>query len=255
MWRQFGRMSLIVVACWQGSAQQPAASRASFDVASIRLSDPNPVGDGVQFSHGNFRAVSCPLMFVIEQVYNLRDFQIAGGPQWISDWKTGRYDIYAKTEAPSDDQRLRLMAQELLGDRFKLRVHREKREVRVYVLTVARKGLKVQRASSGNRPAGSGGVEFAREGLLRGENVKMSALLQGLARFVDRPILDETNFAEPFDFRLEWALDEEHGATVAHNEGASLFTAVEEQLGLTLLPRKRPVDVLIIDHVERPSEN
>jgi uncharacterized protein (TIGR03435 family) len=161
-------MSLIVVACWQGSAQQPAASRASFDVASIRPSNPDELGGRVQFSHGSFRVANCQLMFVIEQVYNLRDFQIAGGPQWISDWKTGRYDIYAKTEAAADDRRLRLMAQELLGDRFKLRVHREKREIRVYILVAARNGLKLQPAKSDNRPAGNGWIESVREGLLRG---------------------------------------------------------------------------------------
>ena len=165
-------------------------------------------------------------------------------PKWISAWDY-RYDIQAKAVAPTTSAQLRLMAQAMLADRFQLKVHREMREVPVYFLVAGKKGLKLDVVKAGGR----GGIESVAEGIIRGR-ATTSDLILVLSRGLDRPILDKTGFTEQFDFRLEWASNPQPEDT-----RASLFVAIQEQLGLKLDPQKAPVEVLVIDHVEKPSAN
>lgn len=168
-------------------------------------------------------------------------FQIAG-PDWLS---SDRFDIVAKMPVNASDDQLALMLQKLLADRFQVVFHREPRTVAAYALVVAKGGpkLKAVDAQPGGilTSSGSGGSSLSG---------KMGvALLAGLlSNMVDRPVVDLTEIKGVYDVDQEWS-DRTDGPP-------SLFTALEEKLGLHLSNRKTPVDVYIIDHVERaPSEN
>lgn len=232
-------------------AQSPPAARPVFDVASVRPSDPNERGDWVHFPPGRLEVRNAPLIFVIQQIYGVRDFQIVGAPKWIVDRNTARFDINAKAEGVTDEGHLRLMAQNLLEDRFRLKLHRETRDLPVYLLTQAKNGVRVKVAPDDGSPRGSGAIEFVVPGQLQGENVAMDQLAKVLSRYADRPVLNKTNYTEAFTFNLEWAPDDSQPDDVR----PSLLAAVQKQMGLKLDPRKAPIDVLVIDRIERPSEN
>src|SRR5262249_2380696 len=117
--------------------------KPTFEVASIRPSDPNAFGGYTRFfSGGQLDIRKTQMIFMIQQLYGLRDFQIVGAPKWITDWSSSRFNIEAKAEHVTDDAQLRLMGQALLEDRFKLKMHHEMRELSVYFLTVSKGGTK-----------------------------------------------------------------------------------------------------------------
>jgi uncharacterized protein (TIGR03435 family) len=241
-------MVLIALAAF---AQAPAP-RPAFDVASIRPSDPNQKGGWVRFPPGRLEVSNAQLIFVIQQLYGVRDFQIVGAPKWVVDWNTARFDINAKAEGVTDTAQLRLMAQNLIEDRFQLKLHRETRDLPVYLLIQAKSGVKVKvTPDNGRPPRGSGGIASMDRGWIQGENISMKSFTEELSRHTDRPVLDKTNYTEAFNFKLEWAPDDANPDDVR----PSLLAAVQEQLGLKLDPQKAPVEVLVIDRVERPSAN
>jgi uncharacterized protein (TIGR03435 family) len=152
------------------------------------------------------------------------------------------------------------MAQALLAERFQLKVHRDTREMPVYVLTVGKNGRKMQTLPNDGRPLTHGAIERVSPGVIRGDNVIMAALIRNLSKNVDRPILDKTEIAEPFDLHLEWAPDNAAAKPTKTEQPPddsrpSIFAAIQEQLGLKLTAQKAPVEVLVIDHVEKPSAN
>ena len=194
--------------------------------------------------------------------------QILDGPAWID---SDPYDIAAKAvgNAPMD-QMFGPMLQVLLEDRFKLKIHHDFREAPVYVLTVAKSGLKMTRTPEGsctpldlNHPPSPpapgqpppnlcGPDRMGRNGpneTMGGHGMTIAELAGILSKNVDRPIVDRTELTGRFGFHLEFARN------MADDTGTSIFTAVQEQLGLKLVPAKGPVEVLVIDHVEKPSEN
>lgn len=194
--------------------------------------------------------------------------QTSGGPGWID---SDLYDIIAKAEGePPLDQMAGPMLQALLEDRFKLKMHRETREVPVYVLTPGKNGVKpgaLKEAASCvpidlNHPEPAPDQPmpnfcdrqvFSSDGpnrIVDSYGRSMESLAGGLlSNNLDRPVIDKTGITGRFDFRLEFARN------MADNTGTSIFTALQEQLGLKLTPDKGPVEVLVIDHVEKPSDN
>ena len=214
-----------------------------------------------------------------------------GGPNWID---SDTFDITAKAKVAREEGAKRItmpelfaMLQPLLEDRFKLKVHRETRELPEYELVVAKGGLKMERAkctpgqppSQENRPPGGDALVVGCGSLLGGVNglnrtlngtgTEMPGLLMFLANLTGREVIDQTGLAGRFDFHLEWTPDE---ATVAPSDpgrpddsakpglsvnpgGPSIFSALQEQLGLKLEATKDPVEVVVIDHVERPAGN
>lgn len=258
------------------------AQPAAFEVASVKPAKPGDTGGGVRFLPGGvFRGVNVPLNFLILNIYGLRDFyQLVGDPQAmavIADGANARYEIEAHADPSATEAQMREMVKALLADRFRLKVHNETRDLPVYALIPAKGGIKVKPAAgSGNSRFPGGAFVSMDRGWIQGNAVKMDTLLQVLTRNTDRPVIDKTGFADPFDFRLTWTPDT--GApTDATGDGLcpasfaqgqqklglqpetwncpSIFTAVQDQLGLKLDPQKAPVDVLVIDHVERPSAN
>ena len=210
-------------------AQAPA-----FEVASVRPSDADAGTGGVKPGPEGVTARGASLFLLIAVAYNLQDDQIAG-PSWLRDV---RYDVVAKASGPVRDQEaLRQMLQTLLADRFKLVVHREQRPRQGFALLVAARGPKLQQA------AGTRGGTTSAPGRLVFTAVTMPALARRLSQIVGEPVVDATAVTGAYDFTLDW----QDGDAV----GPSLFTAVEEQLGLRLESRTLAIDTLVIDRVER----
>src|SRR6202521_827104 len=203
MMRPIARNALFVLLA--GAAFAQTAARPTFDVASIKPSDPNALGGYARFQPGGrFQVNNAQLIFVIQQIYGVRDFQIVGAPKWITDWNTARFDIEAKAESAASEDQLRLMAQHLLEDRFQLKLHRETREMPVYLLTPGKGGLKVAVTPDNGRPRGSGAIAFQDRGWIQGQNVSMEYFAKTLSQFTDHPVLDGTNYTEAFTFKLQW---------------------------------------------------
>jgi uncharacterized protein (TIGR03435 family) len=232
------------------------------------------------------------LRLLIRTAYGVQSFQISGGPDWIN---TDGYDIEARVEGNPSKRQLLLMLQSLLEDRFKLKVHRETRELPVYALTVAKSGLKLQPPKEESCitedpnapepseppkpiapgqppkfPCGLAVVMLNRPGpRMLGGKVSITDLAQSLTNLLGRTVIDNTRLTGRFDIHLEFALDEALAGLLGPNappfrrqepgpgdlDSPSIFAAMQEQLGLKLEATKGPVEVLVIDHVERPTEN
>jgi bla regulator protein blaR1 len=292
-----------------GRAQsQPAASpRPSFEVASIKPNKGNGMGRFIQIRDrgGRFSATNMPTEALIEFAYGVKPFQISGAPKWLN---SDRYDIEAKPESSASDkperlteeqrkteqERLKLMVQSLLADRFKLAIHTETKELPVYVLVVAKNGPKLQESKEGSslpdpkltepkpgeprdkafRAAGPKGAGMMMgRGTINGRMAPLQLLADALSRQLDRTVLDRTGLNGKYDISLHWTPDESQsqmfkgpgggeggpgpneGAPSPDASGPSIFTAIQEQVGLKLESQKGPVEIIVIDHVEKATEN
>jgi uncharacterized protein (TIGR03435 family) len=230
-----------------GTAQVPLeaqtnAAAPQFEVASIKPSPPGSRGPTIYNpTLVRFAIDSITPKGLIAYAYDVRDFQILGGPRWLA---SDQYDIVAKPECDARGERILAMVRSLLAERFRLVLHRESKEMPVFGLVIAKGGPNL-RPSVGRGPEVRGG-----RGRLVARNVTMGILAAQLAdRVLGRPVLDRTGIAGEFDVDLEWTPDE------STDIGPSIFTALQEQLGVKLEAQKGVVDVLVIDHVERPSAN
>jgi uncharacterized protein (TIGR03435 family) len=239
-----------------------ADAKPSFEVASIR---PDDEGSRSRFSIVNiegehYSARKVTVRDLMKFAYRLQAKQIDGLPSWADETT---YDINALMQPegrPSFDQ-LRVMLQKLLADRFKLTTHSDQRVMPVYVLAVAKGGSKLKPSDSPNvhdleRPV-AGGMEF----ILYGSPTSGYAnyLQQAL---VDRPVVDQTGLTGRFDFDVTFMPDEtmfggrfRPSADSQASAAPNFFTAIQEQLGLKLIPEKASATVLVVDHIEQPSEN
>jgi uncharacterized protein (TIGR03435 family) len=199
--------------------------------------------------NGNRVTASGPLKHMLTSIYNVKGYQITGGPRWADD------ELYivsaqaAEGMTPTQEQ-ARQMLQTLFAERFELKVRRENRPLDVYALVVDGGGIKMKPSPPDTRFSFSyntGAISKI------DASVSMTSLVYQLNQFVrDRPILDETGLQGFFDFKLEWSPD---NIPQESARGPSLFTAVREQLGLKLESKKAPIEMLVIDSVARPSEN
>jgi uncharacterized protein (TIGR03435 family) len=231
---------MVVALCMPAFSQPPLR----FDVAAIKRSDPAHVGAQAFFQPGGkFAALTAPLKSLVCFAYQLRDHQVSGGPGWFD---TEPFDVTAKTDEPAGNDQLRIMVQTLLADRFKLQFHREAKEQPVYTLVLARNGPKLQAAIEQGR-----GVGIGAKGRLNGNGADMATFASALSGKLGRSVVDRTGLKGFYNFLLTWTPDEAQ----ADAPGPSMFTAIQEQLGLKLESTKGAVEVLVIDHAERPSEN
>jgi uncharacterized protein (TIGR03435 family) len=240
--------SLLLLAGFSAAAQTPA-----FDVASIKRSDATaPVA--VKISGYHIATTGTSLEFLIGWAYDMHADCILNRPSWLDNV---RYDVVANGTAearnvrPQPDQPTELMQmmQTLLVQRFKLVTHRENRQIPMYALVVAKAGHKLHLGEdTGASPQNPFSMPGA--GHLTGTQVSTPMLAKALSHQLTRTVQDQTGLRGYFDFDLKW---EPTDSTVI---GASLFTALQEQLGLKVEARKGPVEVLIIDHIENaPSAN
>ena len=234
------------------AAQPTAASPPQFDVVSIRPNHSNSSGGGMRPIAGGFAGSSLSVGILIQAAYDVKPWQIFGGPEWV---KTDGYDIEAKSEGNPDFKQKLEMLRPLLADRFQLKFHRETRQMPVYSLVVAKGGPRLQPTADG-----VSGYFTAGRGLIQGRAVEIPTLANLLGGSLGQSVVDKTGLTGHFDIKLEWTPTEgERNYTFDDRPldggGSSIFTALQEQLGLKLEAGKGPVEVFVIDHVERPSEN
>ena len=247
-----------------GSGQTPvrpggySTPPPSFEVATIKRTDPTFPGTVVGgFRVGRFSAQGFTLKDLIGYAYDVDNRQIVGGPKWSDSEK---YDIVGKPEktGPLSPDVGKLMLQTLLSERFQLKIHRDVREMPVYVMTVAVGGLKMKLRSEGDGGAPGGmPIEGAK---IAGRNTTIQFLAYGLQQLLDRPVLDSTGVPGRFDFDLSWRPDPTQfrgrGDQVPGSpDDPDLFTALKQQLGIRLEPQKAPAPVIIVDSAEKPSDN
>ena len=278
MTRLFACINLIALAPFAALCQ--SAASASFEVASVKPSDPAARGMQVDLSPGGvFIAKNVTVKILLQQAYDVRDFQISGGPGWLD---TERYDIVAKGDGPgaSEDEMRRMTEAQrnklqeeflmrvraLLADRFQLKVHRETKELPVYELIVAKGGPKMRPAAEDGSPSGGLSMRRGSAGTeITGEKVLLAPLVQLLSSQIGHTVLDKTGLIGSYDFKMTFVPDSGLGRQPPGTGddrqlpndpgGPSIFTAVEEQLGLKLDAQKGPGEVLVIDGVQKASAN
>jgi len=253
-----GRMVGISIAVVMAFAQKPPA----FDAASVKPNTSGSGGFSMGTSHGRLTATNVPVRTLILKGFHAKDFQVTGGPAWL---ETERYDVVAKTENTSiSDNDLWLLLQPLLADRFKLRFHRETKQLPIYSLTIAKGGPKLKVHAGDDEPNMSGRTGSGKASFV-GTKISMARLADTLGEHTDRIVVDNTGLKGFYDFKLGWAQEDSHepaGVSMLSSlqeglglTGPSIFTAVQEQLGLKLEPAKGPVQIIVIDGAEKAKEN
>jgi uncharacterized protein (TIGR03435 family) len=240
------------------SAQSPPAGQKAFEVATIKLTDPNFGGILIQFPGGNLSLRGFTLKDLVGFAYEIDSRQVVNIPKAL---ESERYDVVGKPPGGGQPNMAdaRLMMQPLLAERFQLKFHREMREIPIYALTVAKGGPKMK-----PRQEGDGGPPTSlmfRGPNVPGRNASMQMLAGGLQRLVlDRPVIDKTGLKGTFDFDLKFRPDGTQlggrpGQPPADPDLPDIFTAMQEQLGLKLEAQKGPGEVIVVDSVAKPSEN
>ena len=235
-----------------------------FDVASLKPSAPGGRGGGIRPGPGGMRyaANNCPIKTMIQVAYRVKAEQIIGGPGWLD---TDQFDLDAKAEKPSNADELHVMLMNMLVDRMQLKFHHEKKEMRMYALTVDKSGPKVTPHEAAN--AGEPWIDIATEKFL---HLKMKATCAPMDYFafrmsqlMDLPVVDLTNLPGGYDFNLEFTRELPPGFPEGgkingedpDTSGPTVYAAVKQQLGLELKAQRGPVEVIVIDHAERPTGN
>lgn len=227
-----------------GLAANPPIGAQSFDVVSIKPSAPGPAERiSVRYPAGIFREKYRSLKALVDEAFDVKPYQVYGAADWMV---TGLYDVDAKAEGKPSQELTRRMLKTMLAERFQLKIHRETRELAVYGLVVGRNGPKLKESTRDAVASGYRGTQSQ----LTFSNASMRTLTDFLGGRVDRPVLDLTGLTKNYDFKLEWAPDE-----AAESNSPSIFTALQEQLGLKLEAMKRAVEIVVIDHAEKPSAN
>ncbi len=266
---------------------QPATPPPQFEVASIKPAAPDQRGMFIRTAAGGrLNVANMPLKEMIVLAWHIQPFQIEGGPPWM---ESARYDISAKPEKAPKEGDVSLMLQSLLADRFQLKIHHETKELPIYALVLANKDGKLgpqltptkeggctqfdpskppPPIERGKPPVlGCGGM-FMGPDRVTGAGIGIDQLIPVLSRMLGRTVVDKTGLTGKFDIRAQWTPDQAQLAQALPGgappgmpqpqfdpNGPSIFTALQEQLGLKLESQKGPVDMFVIDHVEKPSEN
>jgi uncharacterized protein (TIGR03435 family) len=236
-------------------AQTPPGG--NFEVASVKPSPPNIRGMSVVPAGGKLVAKNVPLEWLIAEAYQVYPYRLLNAPGWIH---AARFEVEAKAPSPQATKtELIGMLQSLLAERFHLAIHREKREMPVYALVLGKNGPKLQPPE---HPDGPHGIDYRNGGtVLIGRNATMEELAEALSFRTERAVTDKTGIAGRYDFRLEFTPDEfvrrfgDDQPTPIDANGTNLFTSIQEQLGLKLESGRGPVEMFVIDRVERPTEN
>ncbi len=239
------------------------AQEPRFEVTSVKFNKSAPRGIRFDFpAGGRYVATNVTLQNLIVNSYLIFDFQVQGAPGWAN---SDRFDVEGKAEGNPSRQQVRLMLRSLLADRFKLATHRETKEMPVYDLVVAKSGFKFKEGKCVGEPGPQnpcGGTSVSLRGEAIGRELSVKDFGDTLSSLLSRTVVDKTGLTEKYDFDLHWTPD---GSTVRgpgdpdaplpDPNGPSIFTALREQLGLELKSSKGPVEMLVIDHAEKPDAN
>jgi uncharacterized protein (TIGR03435 family) len=234
----------------------------AFEAASIKVSLAAPGRSGLNTSPARIKIINSTLKFCIQVAWNVKDFQVSGGANWMD---SDRYDIDAVAANPFTQQEWRAMLQTLLADRFGLAIHREMQDKPGYALIAARNGAKLK------PPIEDPSILFSRtpsgDRTLTAPNISMTQLASALSSALGATVVDQTGIDGKFNIALQWTPDYTTEPRMAKNgepmpapspdstPGPSIFTAVQETLGLRLESKKVPVEVIVIDRATRPTEN
>lgn len=250
---------IATTALGQGATGVPIAPMAadahpSFAVATIKLHDPNyPRRQGWNFIGSRVKIDNQTLTSLMMYAFSIDPHQVVDAPEWAS--KTA-FDVEGVTDTPGEPNRVQQqeMIQKLLADRFGLKFHREQRPLNVYAIQVAKGGPKLTPTAHPQRQSTQRGrYEGATLVLTMGSATMSDFVLDMQFAGLDRPLIDRTGLKGQYDITLRYTPEESRNTDP--NAAPGIFTAIQEQLGLKLQPMKAPVDVLVIDRVEKPSEN
>jgi uncharacterized protein (TIGR03435 family) len=243
----------------------PADANPSFEVATIKPSQPNRPGKGFGYDGHHFRTMNTNVNDLVAFAYGLHAKQIIGAPDWFG---TDLFDIEGvpDTEGRPNDRQMKMMVEKLLTDRFGLKFHPDKRELSVYVITVASGGPKMTESTAAATDPSA--FFFRALGDLTVRNQTMMDFAKWMQSGVmDKPVVDQTGLKGHYDFQLKWTPDDSQfgqfrgtGAVVPPsnddpNAPPGLYTAIQEQIGLKMGPAKAQDDVIVIDHADKPTAN
>jgi uncharacterized protein (TIGR03435 family) len=231
-------LTLLATAVW---GQSPSAPH--FEVASIKPSVADSANSGGKSAKGRLVMSNVTLKRCIMGAYGIGPNEIAGGPDWLD---SDRFEIVAKADEVVGDKALMEMLQTLLAERFQLTMHREMRPVRAFILEVAKSGPKLEKSTSEESSTLNG------RGSIVAKGTTMKRFASVLSRQMDLPVVDRTGLEGSFDMKLQWTPE---GSKPDAESGPTIFTALQEQLGLRLQAEKTPIEVLVIDRAEKPTEN
>jgi uncharacterized protein (TIGR03435 family) len=264
-WTQSGASSPLNLArvtgdaAWEiPKADAPMAKDADpgWDVVSVKARDPNDTSNNqsLNFKGRQFVMVNRTVQGMLLFAYGLQRVQIVGAPHWI---ETERWDVQGVPDVPGHPslKQMQSLTRKLLEERFGLKVHRETKELAVYAITVGKGGEKI--APSAGDPNGAPSENENSNGgvvTMRMTNMSMGEFAPDLGSFLDRPAVDQTGLTGRYDLQLKWTVDESKAPTDG-SAPPGLFTAIQQQIGLKLEPVKAPVEVLVVDAVERASAN
>jgi uncharacterized protein (TIGR03435 family) len=243
----------------------PADAHPVFSVVTVKPSDPLNTNWALAIKGTHFFSTSTTVDDLISFAYGVHRKQIIGGPAWLQSTK---YDIEGvpDIEGKPSRQQLASMIQGLLADRFKLAMHRGRKELAVYALTVGKNGPRLTKSAAA--PDGPSGYGFGPFGTMKVTNMTMAAFASAMQRTVlDKPLVNRTGLVDRYDFTLRWRPDDSQFNQIRAtgvveptggddpNAPPGLYAAIQEELGLKLEPIKAPADVLVVDHAEKPSPN
>jgi uncharacterized protein (TIGR03435 family) len=268
------------------AVQTTSAPLPSFEVASIKPDRSGDLRSMMETRPQGLKASDATAKKLIAYAYNVEEFQVSSGPSWVS---SDKYYVQAKVEDSivvqlqklpdrQQEDQMRLMVQSLLADRFKLKVSHGTKELPIYALVIAKNGPKLQESKPGDtnpsawKRSGGSGHASTPVGVTRwtDRGASMPNFADQLSRHLRQTVLDRTGLKAKYTFTLEFADDRTRPAMLRASDdgdlrasngplpessGPSIFTALQEQLGLKLESTKGPVDIIVIDHIERPSEN
>jgi uncharacterized protein (TIGR03435 family) len=226
-------------------------------VASIKPADPNARGSSSNSDRRFVTIKNWTLKRLVRRAFGVEDYQVTGGPNWLD---TYHFNISAKVDEAEPElkgkegqERVQAMLESLLDERFEFQFHRETKTLPVYNLVAAKSGFKLTAVKDTG-----GSSSNSNNGKLTAQGISMAALAVFLSGEMERPVLDATGISGVFDFKLEWSRQQDGAAKAPDaNEiaGPSIFTALQEQLGLKLESTKGPVEIIVVDHAEKPTEN
>jgi uncharacterized protein (TIGR03435 family) len=226
-------------------AQQPAP-RVEFEVVRVKPGDPNDPRSSGRSTPGSMEMRNTTLNTLVRSAYSLNEFQLVGGPKWAG---SAKFNVVAKVPAGAAREQIQQMMQSMLADRFKLEFHRETRTLPEYALVVAKGGPKLQAATEEDKAHG-GTSQGPRQ--IKARSATLSDLAGMLISVVSAPVLDRTGIVGQYTIALQFA--PLLGDTPTGEDLSDIFAALQ-QLGLKLESIKGPVDVVVIDNAEMPSEN
>ena len=256
-----GSVALAQAAPASVAAQQAAGATGStpvFDVATIK---PNASGDGhvdIDENLNTLTANNVSMKLLLENAFHIRQELISGLPGWA---ESAHYDIVAKvvdadpkTMRNLTDEQRRMMLERLLADRFGLKTHIEVKQLPVFDLVIAKGGIKFHELDRSNPNAKQDSV-WVHNTEMTAYGVPVEELTATLEGVVQRNVINKTKLTGKYDFHLKWSKGDGSDAGLSDDVVPTLFTALQEQLGLKLQSSKGPVDTLVVDHIQPPSEN